>query len=49
VATAKVVAVNDDLARPGHAYAVMAECQEFDEPVPFVREGAWKEFHRRKA
>ncbi|MBX4883834.1 HNH endonuclease [Rhizobium bangladeshense] len=43
VATAKVVRVHDDPSRPGHAYAVMAEYREFDEPVPFVREGRYWE------
>ncbi len=43
VATAKVVAVEDDPTRLGHAYAVMAEYQEFDEPVPFVRDGRYWE------
>ncbi|MDX1195783.1 HNH endonuclease [Rhizobium sp. L43] len=43
VATAKVIAVNDDAARPGYAYAVLAEYQEFDEPVPFVHEGRYWE------
>ncbi|NKL79047.1 HNH endonuclease [Rhizobium leguminosarum] len=38
VATAKVVTVEDDPTKAGHAYAVMAEYQEFDEPVPFVRD-----------
>ncbi|MCV9961957.1 HNH endonuclease [Pararhizobium sp. BT-229] len=43
VATAKVVAIEDDLAQPGHAYALMAEYREFDEPVPFVRDGRYWE------
>lgn len=43
VATAKVVALEDDPINPGHAYAVMAEYQEFDEPVPFVRAGRYWE------
>ncbi|WP_370073373.1 HNH endonuclease [Sinorhizobium fredii] len=43
VATAKVIAIEDDPIKPGHAYAVMAEYQEFDEPVPFVRDGRYWE------
>ncbi|KAA0695430.1 HNH endonuclease [Neorhizobium sp. P12A] len=43
VATAKVVAIEDDPKKPGHAYAVMAEYQEFHEPVPFVRHGRYWE------
>ncbi|WGI73309.1 HNH endonuclease [Sinorhizobium meliloti] len=43
VATAKVVRVHDDASRPGYAYAVMAEYREFDEPVPFVRDGRYWE------
>lgn len=43
VATAKVNAVEDDSIKPGHAYAVMEEYQEFDEPVPFVRDGLYWE------
>ncbi|WP_245512719.1 HNH endonuclease [Rhizobium sp. BK376] len=43
VATAKVVAIEDDPKEPGHAYAVMAEYQEFDEPVPFFRDGRYWE------
>ncbi|MGR9416630.1 HNH endonuclease [Rhizobium leguminosarum] len=43
VATAKVVAVEDDQIKPGHSYAVLAEYQEFDEPVPFVRDGRYWE------
>jgi putative restriction endonuclease len=43
VATAKVVAIEDDPKEVGHAYAVMAEYQEFDEPVPFVRDGRYWE------
>ncbi|MBB4274124.1 HNH endonuclease [Rhizobium mongolense] len=43
VATAKVVAIEDDPVSPGHAYALMAEYREFDEPVPFVRDiGYWE-------
>jgi len=43
VATAKVVAVEDDPSRPGYAYAVVAEYQEFDEPVPFSPDGRYWE------
>ncbi|MBY3144083.1 HNH endonuclease [Rhizobium laguerreae] len=43
VATAKVVRVSDDAARPGFAYAVMSEYQEFDEPVSFVRDDRYWE------
>ncbi|MEH7846410.1 HNH endonuclease [Rhizobium laguerreae] len=43
IATAKVVTVEDDPTRAGHAYAAMAEYQEFDEPVPFVRDGRYWE------
>jgi len=43
VATAKVVAIEDDPEKSGHAYAVMTEYQEFDEPVPFVRDGRYWE------
>ncbi|MDE8761978.1 MULTISPECIES: HNH endonuclease [Rhizobium] len=43
VATARVVGIEQDPARLGHAYAVMAEYQEFDKPVPFVRDGRYWE------
>ncbi|WP_244471143.1 HNH endonuclease [Rhizobium ecuadorense] len=43
VATAKVVAIEDDPIKRGHAYAVVAEYQEFDEPVPFVHDGRYWE------
>ncbi|ANL51563.1 HNH endonuclease [Rhizobium phaseoli] len=43
VATAKVVRVQDDATSPGYAYAVMSEYREFDEPVPFVRDGRYWE------
>ncbi|NKQ73439.1 HNH endonuclease [Rhizobium sp. UPM1132] len=43
VATAKVVRVRDASSRPGYAYAVMSEYREFDEPVPFVRNGRYWE------
>ncbi|RMI22765.1 HNH endonuclease [Sinorhizobium meliloti] len=43
VATAKVVRVNDDTSRSGFAYAAMSEYREFDEPVPFVRDGRYWE------
>lgn len=43
VATAQVVAIEDDPIKPGHAFAVMAEYQELDEPVPFVRDGRYRE------
>jgi len=35
--------MEDDPINPGHAYAVMAEYREFDEPVPFVRDGRYWE------
>lgn len=43
VATAKVRTIEDDPVIPGHAYAVIAEYHEFDEPVPFVRDGRYWE------
>lgn len=43
VASAKVVALETDPVSPGHAYAVMEKYQEFDEPVPFVRDGSYWE------
>lgn len=43
VATAKVVAIDDDVSRPGHAYAAMTEYREMDEPVPFVQDGRYWE------
>ncbi|EJC80186.1 hypothetical protein Rleg4DRAFT_1800 [Rhizobium leguminosarum bv. trifolii WSM2297] len=43
VATAKVVAIHDDPEDPSHAYAVMAQYEELDEPVPFVRDGSYWE------
>jgi len=43
VATAKVVGIEDDPEKTGHAYAVMVGYEEFDEPVPFVRDGRYWE------
>ena len=43
VAVARVVRVEDDRGRAGHAYAYVADYLPFDRPVPFVEDGRYAE------
>lgn len=43
VAVARVVRIEDDVARPGHAYAHVVDYLPFDRPVPFVDGGRYAE------